>query len=382
MSQDELRSESGDVVEIIPVNPAFSMSDPGEIRPLLHQNNLTSTIKTHTPPNTPLSGGRSSYLTIRQLEQCTILVEPENDDLSDSSEPPVHDLTPVDHGGTLRYPNERLKTLVAFLFMAVCMFCSTTALAIVHDRVPNTPPLPDVVFDLIPQWDLGLQISEYLIIVSLWTTLILLFFHRYRWIVFRRLFFIVGLLYLGRAVTMLVTAVPVANTDYYCSPKMNHTSPLIILERIAKLLSGLGLSVNGQHVYCGDYIYSGHTCVLLLSALMMDEYAPKKYFLLRILVFLMAATGIVMVSVSRGHYTVDIIVAYYITTRVFWMYHAMVCNAEMKNFGPNNYLSRIGWFRLMRYLEVNVAVGKLPKHYTWPLPFPKRWQDFRLEYDR
>jgi shingomyelin synthase len=49
-----------------------------------------------------------------------------------------------------------------------------------------------------------------------------------------------------------------------------------------------------------------------------------------VLVYLMAVTGIVMVSISRGHYTVDIILAYYITTRVFWMYHSMVANAELK----------------------------------------------------
>ena len=48
------------------------------------------------------------------------------------------------------------------------------------------------------------------------------------------------------------------------------------------------------------------------------------------IIYLMAATGIVTVSVSRGHYTVDIIIAYYVTTRVFWMYHTMVCNTELK----------------------------------------------------
>ena len=42
----------------------------------------------------------------------------------------------------------------------------------------------------------------------------------FRWIIFRRLFVIIGLLYFGRSVTMLVTALPVANTDYYCSEKV------------------------------------------------------------------------------------------------------------------------------------------------------------------
>lgn len=183
MSEDELKSENGDaeIAQPIPILATFTMlSDPGEIRPLLAHDGPAS--KTFTPPNTPLSGLRRSYLTIRQLEQCTILVEPESDSLSDVSEPlsPSHDMTPVDHCGPIRYPRERWKTFSALLFMVICMFCSTLALAIVHDRVPSQPPLPDVVFDVIPQWDIGLQISEYLIIASLWTTLILLFFHRYR----------------------------------------------------------------------------------------------------------------------------------------------------------------------------------------------------------
>ncbi|XP_055355913.1 ceramide phosphoethanolamine synthase-like [Paramacrobiotus metropolitanus] len=85
---------------------------------------------------------------------------------------------------------------------------------------------------------------------------------------------------------MLVTALPVANTDYCCSPKMNHTSILVILERIGMLLSGLGLSVNGQNIYCGDYIYSGHTCVLVLSALVVNEDAPRRSLPLMVGVYL------------------------------------------------------------------------------------------------
>ncbi|OQV13681.1 putative Phosphatidylcholine:ceramide cholinephosphotransferase 1 [Hypsibius exemplaris] len=279
-----------------------------------------------------------------------------------------------------QYQPERLKTVLAFGFMSFCMFCTTLALAIVHDRLPDTGPLPDVVFDWVPQYDVGLTISEYLLVCSVWMSIFLVIFHRYRWIIFRRLFIIIGLLYFGRSITMLVTAVPVANTDYYCSPKLNHTSALAILERIGKLIGGLGLSFNGLHTYCGDYIYSGHTCMLVLSALVMTEYAPRKLIPIVVLSYLFAVTGIVMVSVSRGHYTVDIIVAYYITTRIFWMYHSMVANASLKEFGPTNYFTNVCWFRLMRFCEANVAVGKLPKHYTWPLPFPRRWQQSRWEY--
>jgi len=70
---------------------------------------------------------------------------------------------------------------------------------------------------------------------------------------------------------MYVTVVPVASKTYYCSPKANNTSPLLVTKRVLQLISGFGLSINGKHTYCGDYIYSGHTVVLVLSYLIIKE---------------------------------------------------------------------------------------------------------------
>lgn len=92
-----------------------------------------------------------------------------------------------------------------------------------------------------------------------------------RFIVFRRYCLIMAVLYMYRAVTMYVTVLPVSSTTYPCSPKSNETSPLLIVKRVLKLMSGFGLSVNGQHVYCGDFIYSGHTVILVFSYLVISE---------------------------------------------------------------------------------------------------------------
>lgn len=74
-----------------------------------------------------------------------------------------------------------------------------------------------------------------------------------------------------RSITMYVTVLPVSSTTYYCSPKSNLTSPLLIAKRSIQLLSGFGLSINGQHTFCGDYIYSGHTVMLVLGYLVISE---------------------------------------------------------------------------------------------------------------
>ena len=43
------------------------------------------------------------------------------------------------------------------------------------------------------------------------------------------------------------------------------------MERMIRLMSGGGLSINEQHVYCGDYIYSGHTMTLVMTFLIIKE---------------------------------------------------------------------------------------------------------------
>ena len=93
----------------------------------------------------------------------------------------------------------------------------------------------------------------------------------FRWIVFRRVFIILGLLYLMRSITMFVTVLPVASTTYYCSPRSNHTTLNIVFLRVWQLASGFGMSINGKHTFCGDYIYSGHTMIFTMGYLIVKE---------------------------------------------------------------------------------------------------------------
>lgn len=40
-----------------------------------------------------------------------------------------------------------------------------------------------------------------------------------------------------------------------------------------------------------------------------------------------------MVLIAHGHYTIDIIIAYYVTTRLFWTYHTLANNTQLLKVG-------------------------------------------------
>ncbi|KAH9376384.1 hypothetical protein HPB48_001771 [Haemaphysalis longicornis] len=284
--------------------------------------------------------------------------------------------TPDERSAEPQLVQEKCKTLVAFAFLLTTVIFNLTCIAVIHERVPDRathPPLPDIYFDIFPPVDWALDVSEYIIIFCMWTTLGLMLVHRYRWIVMQRVFFIMALLYLMRGITMSVTQAPIASTTYFCSPKANSTDLLLIVRRVAKLISGFGLSVNGQHTFCGDYIFSGHTFTLTMAYLVFREYSPQRLKFLPFVYFVLAAVGVFLVLLSRGHYTVDVVIAYYVTTRVFWIYHTLANNVSLKVASENNFLSRSWWFPLFTYFEKNVG-GVLPREYEWPLPWPRKWQ--------
>ncbi|XP_065161157.1 phosphatidylcholine:ceramide cholinephosphotransferase 2-like isoform X2 [Atheta coriaria] len=274
-----------------------------------------------------------------------------------------------------RFPQERWKTLIALVIMFFSSLLVLISLATTHERVPDRKdygPLPDIFFDLFGVHDWGLTVSEYLIIFAFNSTLFVIVLHKHRFIIARRLFLIMSLLYIYRSVTMFVTVLPISSTTYYCSPKSNHTTTLDMAKRVVQMLSGMGLSINGKQTYCGDFIYSGHTLTIVISYLFISEYTPKKLYLVHWLYWAVAVTGVFMLQWSRSHYTIDVIIAYYVTTRIFWIYHTLANNSGLKQSSEKNLLCRMWWFNLFLYFEGNVG-GQVPRQWPdWPFPWPRR----------
>ncbi|KAG9484985.1 hypothetical protein GDO78_008211 [Eleutherodactylus coqui] len=215
------------------------------------------------------------------------------------------------------FPNEWNKTLIAFLYALCCFIFTTVMISIVHERVPDKTeegPLPDVFFDHFDRVAWAFSICEI-------NGLILLF----------------------------------GNWEAQ-------------IRRILKMLAGGGLTITGGHKLCGDYLYSGHTVMLTLTYMFIKEYSSRRLWLYHWFCWSLSVVGIFCILLAHDHYTVDVVIAYYITSRCFWWYHTMANQQVLKEASPLNLLSRVWWYRPFEYFERNVH-GVVPRSYQWPIPW-------------
>ena len=169
-------------------------------------------------------------------------------------------------------PDEWLKTFVCLLFMGVGFIATTFSIALTHERVPDYDPLPDVILDHVQYREWGLHVSEVLIVVNMVLAVVVVVLHKHRTTVLRRIFVILGLLYMYRSVTMSITVLPKSDRLYPCAPKLNHTITFSeLMSRVLTIAAGGGLSLNGTQKYCGDFIFSGHTMVLMMAFFVIRE---------------------------------------------------------------------------------------------------------------
>lgn len=70
---------------------------------------------------------------------------------------------------------------------------------------------------------------------------------------------------------------------------------------------------------------------------------------------ILATIGVLCLIFSRGHYTIDVIIAYWITTRTFWEYHTLANIPLLRNNQQNrNHLIKSIWFPIFKFMESNV----------------------------
>merc|ERR1719458_1280972 len=107
------------------------------------------------------------------------------------------------------------------------------------------------------------------------------------------------------------------------------------------------------------------------TILLLDS--PRRFILLHWASFLAALCGVIFLLLARGHYTIDVLLAYYVSSRLWWVYHTLAHNDSLKKAGPHNLLANLCWWPVFRFFETKTS-GPLPNRFSLPLPRRlKRW---------
>jgi len=267
----------------------------------------------------------------------------------------------------LKYPDGIWKTLLMFVWMCTGMVVTTIALIVTNERHKYTEPLPDLILDNIAYQPAGVSISEMVMVFTILMSFVTTMLHTHRSIILRRVFFIVGLMYFYRAITMSVTVLPKPDPKWDC-PKQNTTlTGYDIWEKLKGVAFHGGISLGEKQLFCGDYIFSGHTMCLILSYLVVKEYGPPKLKILHWLSYALFMTGVGALLAGKGHYTIDVILGYWILTRVWAIYHGLVTTRGTDSSAEKYLRESVWWDRLLDFMEADIP-GPLPARYSVPLP--------------
>lgn len=261
------------------------------------------------------------------------------------------------------------KLAFSICYFATISFITAFTMTIVHDRVPNQesfPPLPDVFLDNIPLIPWAFILAEVLGLIMTIIFCLTLLFHKHRIMVLSRVMAITASVFLLRCVTMFVTSLSVPGVHLTCSGSPIGVTIEEKLQYAWRITSGFGMSINGVRS-CGDYMFSGHTIVLTMLNLSISEYTPADWTGLHIFTYVSNIFGMFFILAAHEHYTIDVIIAFYITTRVFQNYHTLANINALK--GPHGRRVR-SLNPVFSYLEEDYIL--VTNEYEWPWEVVKR----------
>ncbi|XP_052738692.1 ceramide phosphoethanolamine synthase isoform X2 [Bicyclus anynana] len=269
-----------------------------------------------------------------------------------------------------RLKPEIWKTAIALGYLFLVTWVTAVVMVIVHDKVPDMkkyPPLPDLFLDNVPHIPWAFDMCEITgsFLMAIW--LAVLFFHKHRFIILRRFFALAGTVFLLRCFTMLITSLSVPGSHLKCEPRFYPPADDLTvwgrrLRQAYDIWSGAGMSVRGVRT-CGDYMFSGHTVALTLLNFFITEYTSRSLYLLHILTWVMNMFGIFFILAAHEHYSIDVFIAFYITSRLFLYYHTLSNNQALMQTDSSR--TRI-WFPLLSFFESEVD-GIVPNEYEGPV---------------
>ena len=99
----------------------------------------------------------------------------------------------------------------------------------------------------------------------------------------------------------------------------------------------------------------------------------KTYHMFHVISWLGNLFGMFLILAAHEHYTIDVLIAFYLTSRLFLYYHSLANNGVLHSISDNRF--RV-WFPLFSYFEKNVQcmvpnVFRVP----WPLSLIIRFDE-------
>lgn len=140
------------------------------------------------------------------------------------------------------------------------------------------------------------------------------------------------------------------------------------------------MSIQGVRT-CGDYMFSGHTVVLTMLNFFITECksnntvkhsthnfphsladTPPTFYLIHTVSWVINLFGTFFILAGHEHYSIDVFVGFYISTRMFLYYHSLANNRAIHQ--GDRHRTRI-WFPLFYFFECNVE-DIVPNEYAVP----------------
>ncbi|CAH0393857.1 unnamed protein product [Bemisia tabaci] len=236
----------------------------------------------------------------------------------------THSTPSSEDGLATKLRPEVSKTLIAMAYVFVVTWITAFVMVIVHDRVPDMkryPPLPDIFLDNVPYIPWAFHMCEWTGTLLLLIWICVLVFHKH-------------------------------STENIFMDIMRKVKQAYIIWR------GAGMSIQGVRT-CGDYMFSGHTVALTMLNFFITEYTPRDIYILHTFTWMLNMFGIFFILSGHEHYSIDVFIAFYITSRLFLYYHTLANNQALMQRDSNR--TRI-WFPLFSYFESSVD-GMVPNEY-------------------
>ena len=253
-----------------------------------------------------------------------------------------------------------LRLAVAAGFLLVCSFCNVFCSVVAAYRTPNIrfmntagtemltrrilPDFGHVALDYVQEHYMDSTTAYYwenldpnfYIAHIMHAFVVMLIIHPQRLMIARRTCAIVGYVFLARSVCVLSTSMPDSHRQCYeqfGTPDGDYKDTEILPGAIWTTF--LTMSKFSDSVTCGDMIFSGHMVLIVLGCLMFSKYCnskdmdsplirylPKCFCLLsRCFIYLFGLLGAIAIIKSRLHYTVDVVIAFYISMNSWNIYH-------------------------------------------------------------